>query len=100
MKAGHWYEVLYLEAFYFPTLQIHTTASSMTDRLMTTESGTLTFDPGPQREKAEDAFVKAHNLLLQVLDSQNAHFNLGLEGTLKGNIDDFLKAYGHRKPKD
>jgi len=85
--------VLYLEAFFFPTLQIHTTASSVTDRLTTTESGTLTFDAGPQREKAEDALKKAHNLLLLVLDSQNAHFNLVLQETLKRNLDDFLKAY-------
>jgi hypothetical protein len=100
IKAGEAYEVLYLEAFYFPTLQIHTTASSVTDRLTTTESGTLTFDSGPQRKKGEDALVMAHNLLLRVLDSHNVHFNLGLEETLKGNIDDFLKAYGHRKPSD
>ena len=37
--------------------------------------------------------IMAHNLLLQVLDSQNTHFKLGLDETLKSNVDDFQKAY-------
>ena len=41
--------------------------------------------------------VMAHNLLLRVLYSRNAHFKLGLDVALQGNLADFQKAYGHDK---
>jgi hypothetical protein len=39
----------------------------------------------------------AHNLLLRVLDSQNTHFKLGLDETLKSNVADFQLAYATKK---
>jgi hypothetical protein len=41
--------------------------------------------------------MMAHNLLLRVLDSQNAHFKVGLNETLKGNVDDFQRAYAAKE---
>ena len=98
-KAGPGYEVLYLDAFYKPTLELHTTAASMMGRLELTEQGRMSFASGPTRIEARHAVVMAHNLLLRVLDSQNTHFRLGLDEVLKGNINDFQQAYAVEKPE-
>jgi len=92
--AGPGYEQLYLDAFYRPTLEIHTTATSVLGRLELTAQGKLSFDSRPRRTEARHAMVMAHNLLLRVLDSQNTHFKLGLDSVLEGNLTDFQKAYG------
>jgi hypothetical protein len=100
-KAGAGYEALYLDAFYKPTLQLHTTASSVLGRLELTDAGIMSFASGPTRKEAGHAMIMAHNLLLRVLDSQNTHFKLGLDETLRSNVADFQQAYGSEKsPKE
>jgi hypothetical protein len=96
-KVGPGYEQLYLDAFYKPTLEIHTTAASVMGRLELTDRGILSFASGPTRQQAGHAMIMAHNLLLRVLDSQNTHFKLGLDEALKGNLEDFQKAYGPKE---
>src|ERR1700733_6142269 len=46
-KAGPGYEVLYLDAFYKPTLEIHTTAASVFGRLELNEKAIMSFASGP-----------------------------------------------------
>jgi Family of unknown function (DUF5677) len=99
-KAGPGYEALYLDAFYKPTLELHTTATSVLGRLELTEKGIMSFDSGPKRIEAGHAIVMAHNLLLRVLDSQNAHFKLGLDKILQGNLADFQNAYASGNSTD
>jgi hypothetical protein len=41
--------------------------------------------------------IMAHNLLLRVLDSQNTHFKLGLDETLKSNVADLQVAYANQE---
>ena len=96
-KAGLGYEELYLDAFYKPTLQLHTTASSVLGRLELTNTGIMSFASGPTRKEADHAIIMAQNLLLRVLDSQNTHFKLGLDETLKSNVADFQLAYATKK---
>jgi hypothetical protein len=91
--AGPGYEALYYNAFYRPTLEIHTTATSVFGRLELTEQGTMSFDSRPRRVEAHHAMVMAHNLLIRVLDSQNSHFKLGLDNAIESNVADFQKAY-------
>jgi Family of unknown function (DUF5677) len=97
-KAGAGYEVLYLDAFYKPTLEIHTTFASMVSRLELTEKGTMSFNSGPSRTEAHHAIVMAHTLLLRVLESRNSHFKLRLHKALEGNVADFQRAYGPDRP--
>jgi hypothetical protein len=99
-KAGPGYAALYLDAFYRPTLEIHTTATSIFGRLELTEQGKMSFDSRPRRIEARHAVIMAHNLLLRVLDSQNTHFKLGLDTVLQANLADFQKAYGADKSTD
>jgi hypothetical protein len=99
-RAGAGYAALYLDAFYKPTLEIHATATAMSRRLEITDEGKTSFQSGPQRIEARHAIVMAHNLLLRVLDSQNTHFKLSLDETLKSNVDDFQKAYASRESND
>ena len=52
--------MLYLDAFYKPTLEVHTTAASMMARLELTDEGRMSFASGPTRAEARHAIVMAH----------------------------------------
>ena len=99
-KAGKGYAALYFDAFYLPTLQVHTAVSSLKARVILKPGGGMTFKDGSQRTEARNAVVMAHNLLLRVLDSQSTHFKLGLESMLEKNVAEFQAAYGKGPPKD
>jgi hypothetical protein len=99
-KAGPGYEQLYFNAFYKPTLELHTTATSVLGRLELTERGTMSFASGPTRIEARHAIIMAHNLLFRVLDSHNTHFKLGLDEVLQHNLTDFQEAYASGKTAD
>ena len=49
LKAGKGYADLYYNAFYRPTLEVHTTVSSIQSRLTTTTDGLMSFKPEAQR---------------------------------------------------
>jgi hypothetical protein len=57
----------------------------------------MSFASGPTRQQGGHAMIMAHSLLLRVLDSHNTHFKLGLGEALKGNLEDFQKAYGPKE---
>jgi hypothetical protein len=96
-KIGKGYEDIYYDAFYQPTLQVHTTVASLMARLELTPKGTMTFKCGPQRDESGKAVILGHNLLLRVLDSQNKHFELSLDADLQKNVEDFQKAYDSKR---
>jgi hypothetical protein len=96
-KVGKGYEDIYYDAFYQPTLQVHSTVASLMARLEISPRGTLTFKCGAQRNESDKAVILAHNLLLRVLDSQNRHFGFGLDGDLQKNLEDFPKAYDSKR---
>jgi len=69
-KAGPGYEVLYFNAFYKPTLELHTTAASMMGRLELTEHGRMLFASGPTRIEARHAIVMAHDSTNPLLNTR------------------------------
>jgi hypothetical protein len=80
---------LIVPAYYFPTNQAHSTVGAMLARI-DKESGGWVFDGGPQRKRADDALITAHNLALDNLDLQKEHFNLvALEAPLQKCLSDF-----------
>lgn len=82
---------LIVPGYYLPTRQAHSTAAALMSRLRQTEDGALSFDEGPQRERADEAFITAHNIILNVLDLQKEHFGLNsLEEPLQKCLQDFM----------
>ncbi len=92
-RVGNGFADIYYDAFYKPTLQIHTTVGSLMSRLALTPAGRMTFKDGATRKEANDAVILAINILLRVLGSQNEHFALGLDADLRGNVEEFQKTY-------
>jgi hypothetical protein len=72
LKAG--LDKSYLYCYYEPTLQAHTTVSSMVTRLKTRENGQVSFDEGAQHENADVALIGAHEVIICVLNVVNSHF--------------------------
>jgi hypothetical protein len=60
-KVGKGYADLYFDAFYLPTLQVHTTVSSLTAPVILKPGGGMTFKDSSQREEQRNAIVLAHN---------------------------------------
>jgi hypothetical protein len=86
-KAG--FEKLYLTCYYEPTLQAHATVSSLIARMVETKNGGLSFDEGAQRERGSQALVRAHDIILRVLGTQNEYFKLNLDSEISELIADF-----------
>lgn len=83
-------ENMYLLCSYEPTLQIHSTVSSLVARMKWTAAGTITFDSGPQREEADQATLLAHMLVLFVAKVIDEHFHLGMQAEIEERNGDFL----------
>ena len=81
---------LYLQCYYDPTLQAHTTFSSLASRLRLKENGQVTFDEGAQHEKADVALKGAHHVILYVLDTENSYFRMALENEIQKRFADFM----------
>lgn len=92
-KANRGFEKLYLPCYFNPTLQAHSTMSALIARLIETEDGGVAFDGGAQRDKAREALIGAHNVMLFVLDTQNSHFHLGFERELEALRQGFLEVW-------
>lgn len=80
----------YLQCYYDPTLQAHTTVSSLASRLKLKENGHVTFDEGAQHEKADVALIGSHQVILYVLDTENRYFKMGLENQIQERFADFI----------
>jgi hypothetical protein len=85
---------LYLPCYFQPTLQAHSTVSSLLARLSEEEGGGITFNEGTQHDKADEALIGAHNVMLSVLDTQNSYFKLGLEEEVQQRRADFMDVWG------
>lgn len=96
-KAG--LDKLYLQCYYEPTLQTHSTVSSLVYRLKLRDDGGLSFDEGAQHDKADLALIGAHNLILYVLKIVNEYFKMGLENEIEERFADFLLVWKKEKDK-
>lgn len=85
-------EQLYLMCYFDPTMQAHATVFSIIGRLDPNKEG-ASFDPGPQREKADVTVMSAHNVLLAVMEMQNRYFTLGMDDEIEARRQDFQAAW-------
>jgi len=89
-------EELYLMCCFDPTMQVHATVFSLISRFDPTREG-ISFDPGPQREKADLTMMSAHNVLLAVMEMQNRHFKLGMDDEIEARRQDFQAAWASKE---
>lgn len=76
---------LAFNAYLRPTFHIHTTYLGITDQCKVGPDGKFWFSEIPkQRELAIQALEWAHILLLQVMDTVNIGFTLGMDGAVAG----------------
>jgi hypothetical protein len=88
---------LIVPAYYLPTKEAHSTIGAILSRLDPEGDG-LVFDGGPQRKRADDALISAHNLILNALELQRDHFQLAdLEKPLELCFSDFMDIWGTRR---
>lgn len=83
-------EKSYLQCYYDPTLQAHTTFSALVSRLKVKEDGQVSFDEGAQHDKADLALIAAHQVILYVVDTENTYFKMGLENEIQERFADFM----------
>lgn len=82
-------EQLYVQCYYEPTLQAHSTVSSLISRMKFVKNGHISFDEGPQRNQATIALCAAHRLILYVLALQKSYFRLRLNKLLEECESDY-----------
>jgi hypothetical protein len=92
-KAGQDLDKLYYYLYYRPTLLSHSTFASVDARVVFKEDGSFSFESDGQRNHVKDALLSAHNLLLNVFDLQNKHFNLGLDTEIEQCMRDYLECW-------
>lgn len=85
---------LYLQCYFMPTLQTHSTASAVFAQMADHPSAGLTFDGDAQRQYVDDALMGAHCVMLFVLEGQNEYFNLGLREEIAQRCEDFTEIWG------
>ncbi len=95
---------LIVPAYYQPTREAHSTIGAIFSRLDAEaadhEEG-LIFDGAAQRDRADEALITAHNILLNVLDLQKEHFHLKeLEPLLQTCFEDFMVIWRNEKNRD
>jgi uncharacterized protein DUF5677 len=95
---------LIVPAYYQPTREAHSTIGAIFSRLdpeAADRGGGLIFDGAAQRERADEALMTAHNILLDVMDLQKEYFNLKeLETPLQSCFKDFMVIWGNEKKTD
>lgn len=90
--AGREYKVLYMDCYFFPMLQLHTTPQSIMEQIQTVD-GKLTFNPGSGKQLIDSALSAAHQLIVQVLFTQSDHFKLGLDEELILRFEEFMESW-------
>jgi hypothetical protein len=85
--------LLYYYQYFRPTLYSHSTVSSLLARMVQDEDGNISFEAEGQRKRVAEALVGAHNLLLNVFDLQNKHFNLGLQENIDECFEDYKRCW-------
>ena len=87
---------LIVPGYYLPTKEAHSTIDAIFTRL-DPESEGLVFDGGPQRKRADDAMITAHNLILNNLELQKEYFKLtSLEEPLQRCLSDFMEIWARK----
>ncbi len=95
--AGDGYRQLYYPCYYRPTLQTHTTVAAILERLVMKEDGSIIFNEGAQRQAAREAIHLAHNLIIQVINTQNDYFSLGTEKDIEERVSDFQEVWSKKE---
>lgn len=95
---------LIVPAYYQPTREAHSTIGAIFSRLdaeaAIREEG-LIFDGAAQRDRADEALITGHNILLNVLDLQKEHFHLKeLEPLLQTCFEDFMAIWRKAQKTD
>jgi Family of unknown function (DUF5677) len=85
-------EALYLPCFFEPTMQLHATIYSVTERVEVSEDR-VEFLSGPQRDRADHAIRSAHALILALMEMQNRHFGLGMDTEIQARNWDHKEAW-------
>jgi len=97
-KAGDVGQLI-IQGYHLPTRQAHSTVVAVLERLQELEGGVDTFNGGPQYDKADEALLTAHMLMLYVFELQKEHFNLNaLEEPLQKCVQDFQDIWGSAPP--
>lgn len=87
---------LYRECYYEPTLQAHSTVSSLFARLSIDDNGLLIFNGCAQHDWTDLTLIAAHNVILQVIETVNNHFKLNMEKQVQERIQDFKIVWTNR----
>lgn len=91
---------LLVQGYYLPMRHAHATLGSLMSRLEYTPEEGLSFVPNAQREDADQAFIVAHNIIIEVLRVQEERFKVPhLEEQLQVCAKDFLEMYGKPEPE-
>ena len=90
--AGREYKVLYMDCYFFPMLQLHTTAQSIMPQMQTAD-GKLTFNADSGKQLLESTLSAAHQLIVHLLFTQNDYFKLGLDEELIQRFEDFSASW-------
>lgn len=81
---------LIVPAYYLPTKEIHSTIGALFTRFELSEEEGIIFTGEPQHEKADEALISAHNIILGLLELSRDHFhNQQLEQPLQRCLADF-----------
>jgi hypothetical protein len=84
---------------YLPTKEAHSTVDAIFTRLDPEAKG-LMFDGGPQRKRADDAMLTAHNIILDNLNLQKEYFKLeSLDEQLEKCVSDFMAIWSRSATK-
>ncbi|MBU1052761.1 MAG: hypothetical protein KKC46_02895 [Proteobacteria bacterium] len=84
---------LYFPGFFYPTLQTHTTPTSLISRMKVKENGNISFDGSAQHEWASKSLITAHNLIIYVLTFQNTYFKLNIDSEIEERKNDFQEMW-------
>jgi hypothetical protein len=87
---------LYFSGYFYPTLQSHATTSSMLQRLKPDENMPISFNEESQPKMADRALIIAHNLLIRLINNQNAHFKLDIDKDIEQLSNDFQEMWGRQ----
>jgi hypothetical protein len=88
---------LYPYSYFMPLLMGHSTFKSVDARVVFKNDGTYSFESEGQQKAIKRALVLSHHLFLHVLDLQNKHFKLGLDGVLSDCEKDYLKCWDSKE---
>lgn len=91
--GGQGLDQLYYYQYFRPTEFTHSTFRSVEARVANRPDGSFSFESDGQQSHVREALVGIHNLLLNVFDLQNKHFQLGLDTELDQCRRDYLEGW-------